>query len=1172
MQRRTFLKDTAVGFGTLLGMCSGILNAESAASDAQLVDTLPPVIDGKPGEPDENLDWGANSIVLKSAWHTTPGIDDLLSDTEHMIILDDFFRVGGDRRPVSYTECRIGYNDQTFYVVFRCHEPHMSLPYANLDPKMWPQTHWDSLSGLPSGTDSDWPPFPDEIDLLIRSDQQTPSCFHFAATLQGQTFGCIRELFPGHASPAPAKRVDVFDANVIHRSDEWIVLFSIPWRTLGGKPDSHFGLLPLRTRWRDGEFTSPAALDFNESMPADLLIETHFAPPAAPAVLSGALLTLPSGTLRWRRAALLTYPSVQTCRDIWRMSSSLDTLTSPANLASRLYLTQRWMDLMSLEGFTPLPNAWGVQKYDLTLATFRKRVNSALEKTDVEQACKLLDTYLAQLNEMSRWWYADGSPGNLLANEWTPVTRLNRLIAHSERLQIQCRAGEHEVDLYLALPSTGGFRIFGTKEGFWRPAEYLPMQVSESSDACTIRTESGTILIQKNPFVILLPGDDGQPSLRIDAANVAFRFSSSGAVLAIDFRHNLDSDEVIYGFGEKYDHFDQNGHVLTLWGTDDWVGNWAGLANTTYKPLPILHSSKQYMLFSNSSYRLRADIGHFSPGHLRITQQGPILDWFFWVGTPENALKSYTALTGRVPLPPKWAFEPWMGRGEDAWAAGPLHDAVREEQYVTTRFAELDVPHSAIYAEGPSALSVELYSFMAARNIRVLGYFMPAIPPAKQQALLPQLSPDQLPILHCKTEQLTKALGYIDFSHPNAAELCRRELEKSLRLGEAGSMVDYGDMVPDSAKFHDGQHGAAMHNFYYYEYHKTISQLFREKRGDDFVLFARGAAPGTQHWLGQFAGDHPGNYEGLKHVVTGALNLCACGYSTWGSDIGGYFGFPQPDVYMRWVQFGCFSPLMRPHGTSPREPWHFGEEAVANYKFFAWTRENLLNYTYNAAILAHETGVPIMRSMPVAFPHDKNLASVDDQYMFGSALLVAPVVTEDALRTIHFPAGKWISLWDGEQVSGPTRVALQTSLNRIPVYLKAGAVMPVQLNSHLQFGSSMKGDQNHVLLTTFPAQDEDISLMNSSGTRAHVKMHLTQDGVRLSLGNLSEMVYLLIYGVSAASSIRVNGEEYRKTDLANLRSFAEEWAEDPANNRLILRLPSQVEHNSVTTEITVLVG
>ncbi|MGH9448422.1 MAG: glycoside hydrolase family 31 protein, partial [Terriglobia bacterium] len=405
--------------------------------------------------------------------------------------------------------------------------------------------------------------------------------------------------------------------------------------------------------------------------------------------------------------------------------------------------------------------------------------------------------------------------------------------------------------------------------------------------------------------------------------------------------------------------------------------------------------------------------------------------------------------------------------------------AVAEEESVTLRFAELDIPHSAIYAEGPSALSPELNQFMAGRGIRVLGYFMPAIHPARQKRLMPDLKPDELPILHCGTEEETRELGYVDFTNPNALELCRRALRRALDLGEAGSMVDFGDMTPDSAVFYDGQHGAEMHNFYYYDYQRTVSEVFQEKRGNDFILYGRGAAPGTQRWVGQFAGDHPANFEGLKHVITGALNLCACGYSTWGSDLGGYFGFPQPAVYMRWFQFGCFSPLMRPHGTAPRDPWYFSEAAVANYKFLAWTRENLLNYTYNAAVVAHESGIPIMRSMAVAFPDQRSLAAVGDQYMFGPDLLVAPVITEDDFRTISFPTGVWTSLWDGKTVSGPARLKVSAPLDTIPVYLKAGAVVPVRLSRELEFGKSMTNSRAHALVVTSRNGNESVSLVNA---------------------------------------------------------------------------------------------
>jgi alpha-glucosidase (family GH31 glycosyl hydrolase) len=1124
------------------------------------------------------LVWGMNAVVLRSPWSRPPSLDDLLADREHTLALNRFYRVGGQSGPVTPTECRIAYNSSALFVGFRCEENDMSFPYANLDPEWWPDADWYSLHGLPSAANN-WPPYPDEVDILIQPQTGVPFYYQFAATLQGLKFGCKRLLSSNSAANADRaaaarhssihmNKVDEFEASVRKETHEWRVFFQIPWETLGGVPKSPFGFLPLRTRWRDGEFTSPAAIDFNEPMPVDLLIETHFSGTAQVRDAESSLCQLPSGVFRWQRPAVLTYPDPETLQQIWQMESSLSTRTDTSNLGRRLFLTQRWMDLMMLEGFTPLPRAWGILKNDLTLALFRQRMNGAFQKNNSEQACRLLDTYLSQLDQMSRWWYADGAPGDILEDDWTPVTSAESLEVQGRVLLMRCAGGGRQVDLHLALPKTGGIRIYGRDEGYWRPADLLPLKATQSSGSCTLETAEGRIVIRPRPFSISFSNPAGNQVTQIGAETLAFRFGSDGKILAVDFKNHLDPSEVIYGFGEKYDDFNENGHVLTLWGTDDWVGNGEGLADTSYKPLPIFHSSKGYMVFDNSSYRLRADIGKTHSDQYRITQQGPIFDYYFWIGSPKKILESYTALTGRPPLPPKWVFEPWMGRGGGAWASGPLHDAVAEEESVALRFAELDIPHSAIYAEGPSALSPELNQFMAARGIRVLGYFYPVIPPARQERLMPELTPNELPILHCGN--LTNALGYVDFTNPNALELCRQALRRALDLGEAGSMVDYGDMTPDSAVFYDGQHGAEMHNFYYYDYQRTVGEVFREKRGNDFILYARGAAPGTQRWVGQFAGDHPANFNGLKHVLTGALNLCACGYSTWGSDLGGYFGFPQPAVYMRWFQFGCFSPLMRPHGTAPRDPWYYGEAAVTNYKFLAWTRENILNYTYNAAVIAYETGVPIIRSMAVAFPDKQPLAAVGDQYMFGPDLLVAPVINEDDFRTILFPSGVWTSLWDGKTVSGPAKLKVSAPLDTIPVYLKPGAVVPVQLNRALHFGESMTNDRIHALVITPPNGNETVSLLNAQGEAAKVSMQSKPGGFAWTLDNLPEMSYVLVYGTMTASTVRMNGKVLPKQTSAEFASTSTGWQADLAGNRLLVHLPShQLEQSEPTTEIDV---
>lgn len=1171
MLRRTFLKTSAAGLGCIAGIGGRILRAKGAVLDQG--------IQADAGR----LSWGMNSASLRSPWKRTPSLDDLLADHDRTLVLDKFYRVGRDARPATPTECRVAYDNEMLFIAFRCAESDMAFPYANLDADLWAKANWSALRGLPSGASSSWPPYPDEVDVLIQPDRDVPCFYQFAATPQGKQFGCQRLLFT-EANPSADQaadnpdsmqisQVEAFKAEIAGGKGEWLILFQIPWQALGGKPKSNFGILPMRTRWRDGEFSSPVALDLNEAMPVDLLIETYLAGAAQVTDGQSSLCQLPSGVLRWQAPATPPYPDGQVVQKIWQLQSAPVISTDRNNLAERLYLIQRWMDLLVLEGYSPLRTGWGLLSDDLTLTFLRQRVNAAFQKRDLQKAYRTVDTYLGRLREISNWWYADGSPCNILRAEWLPIQKANSLEVQDTALLMRCVAGGHQVDLRLHLPASGGIRICGRHEGYWRPDELLPIKASQSPGACSIDTPHGKIVITQAPFAISFHDSAEKQVLQIRGEDVAFRFGADGEIIATDFKGDLAPDEVIYGFGEQYDRFNRNGNVLTLWGTDDTIGNGKGLANATYKPLPIFHSSRPYMVFSNSSYRLRADIGKADASRYRLTQHGPVFDYYFWIGEPRASLASYIALTGRPPVPPRWAFEPWMGRGGGAWAGGRLDDAlawtigqlgatVAEQESVTKRFSELDIPHSAIYAEGPSAVSADLHQFMAARGIRVLGYFRPEIGPERQKLLMPELKADELPILHCGTQEQTNTLSYVDFTNPNALELCRRALIRERDLGVAGSMVDFGDWVPDNAIFHDGKHGSEMHNFYSYDYHRTVSQVFRERREDDFILYARAAAPGTQKWLGQFAGDHPANFDGLRHVLTGALNLCACGYSTWGSDIGGYFGFPQPAVYMRWVQFGCFSPLMRPHGIAPREPWHYGDAAVANYKFLAWTRESLLNYIYTAAHIANETGLPIMRAMPIAFPHEPLLAAVPDQYMFGPDLLVAPVVSEGLTRTVTFPPGTWTNLWDGKAVTGPAVLKVNAPLNTIPVYLKPGAVLPVQLSRKLLFGDSMTGGRVDAVIATLSEGEENSSFLNGRGDAAKVRAQVHGEVCHWTLEKLPLVSHFLVYGATAASAVHVNGQGLPKLRPDQFSSGQTGWATDLTLNRLIICLPTrQIEQS-----------
>ncbi|HEV2327603.1 MAG TPA: TIM-barrel domain-containing protein [Verrucomicrobiae bacterium] len=1109
----------------------------------------------------ETAVWGVNAITLRPPFSGTPSLTEVLTNGDNTVSLDQFYRAGGVGIARAATECRVACDTNNLIVVFRCVEPDLAFPATNRND------NWYSQLDAPWDQDSS---FPDKVDLFICPETDKPAYFQFTVTLAGFKFGYehgTRYLAePGEdegnaRGPSHIPRVNAFSTTVVKGTNQWTAVIRIPWNTLGGKPRDYFGLLPVRARWRDGEVTSPVAFDFIERPPMDLFIETHFSGAKPIQDANTNLCRLPSGTLRWQRPALRTYPDKETVQAIWEMEQSLFRPTSARNFATRLWLAQRWTDLLALEGFNFRLGRGSIVTNDLSPYEIRRQVNDALQKGDTATGWRLLDRYLHQLHFASRKWFADGYPGDI--NQWIPISRMDGFEMEGNVLSMFCLAGDHSVNLHLSLPKTGGIRLCGDDEGYFKPDELLPLKLVPFAQSFSIATSGGNMVVSQDPFEVSFYNTAGNLVTQIGQNDLSVRFGTDGRISAVDFNNSLDANEVIFGFGERYDRFNENGNVLTLWGMDDWFGNTIGLMNETYKPIGLFHSSKGYTVFDNSTYRLRADIGKTDPQHYRLTQQGPIIDYYFWIGPPEQAIESYTDLTGKPILPPKWAFEPWMGRTGRGWNA-TSHNPVAEEERVTKRFATLDIPHSAIYAEGSSCESLELNQFMAARDIKVLSWFMPVISGPDQAKLLPDLRTNELPLLNAGNLRASRELGYVDFSNPNAMELFRRWWKRRLDVGVAGSMVDFGDRVPEEAVFYDGKRGDAMHNFYAYDYHRTCNQVFSAKRGKDFILFGRAAAPGDQRWVAQFAGDHPANFAGLQSVLTGALNLCACGFSTWGSDLGGFLGWPEPAVYMRWTQLACFSPLMRCHGRTPREPWDYGDAAVANYKFCAWVRENLLDYIYNAAVDANETGVPIMRSLAMAYPADLSAATNDAEYMFGRDLLIAPVVTENNNKTIAFPPGIWTDLWTGRTVQGPAIFTRNVPLDTIPIYLNSGAIIPVSLNRDLQFGLSMTGGSLKALIVTPPDTEAEASFQYDAKplspeparqiSGAAVKLRAMTNGFTVTL-NQTETDYLLVYGAKLVKSVTVNGKRISEVTGPVTGSSEPGWKHDSTQNRVIIQLP-----------------
>ncbi|MDE6962828.1 MAG: alpha-xylosidase, partial [Lachnospiraceae bacterium] len=234
-----------------------------------------------------------------------------------------------------------------------------------------------------------------------------------------------------------------------------------------------------------------------------------------------------------------------------------------------------------------------------------------------------------------------------------------------------------------------------------------------------------------------------------------------------------------------------------------------------------------------------------------------------------------------------------------------------------------------------------------------------------------------------------------------------------------------------------------MHNFYTYLYNKAVYELLEEKRGKgEAVLFARSATVGGQKFPVHWGGDCWSEYSSMAESLRGGLSLTSSGFGFWSHDIGGFESTSTPDVYKRWAAFGLLSSHSRLHGsTSYRVPWVYDEEAVDVLRFFTKLKLSLLPYLYSSAVETSRTGIPMMRSMALAFEDDCNCRYLDKQYMLGDNLLVAPVFNEEGMASYYLPEGIWVNYLTGEIAEGCAWRTERHGYLSIPIWARADSVV-----------------------------------------------------------------------------------------------------------------------------------
>jgi len=566
---------------------------------------------------------------------------------------------------------------------------------------------------------------------------------------------------------------------------------------------------------------------------------------------------------------------------------------------------------------------------------------------------------------------------------------------------------------------------------------------------------------------------------------------------------NLAPEEHVYGLGEQSMGLNLRGGVYNLWNRDPG-GAYSPGEEPLYAPMPVyigLHKQGSYLVFYENPFQAKVKL----PANPQIAGsskneaadgkepaiasfKGGMLRYYFSPGPPEHALHNFSALTGRPPLPPLWS----LGYHQCRWG-------YKDEGHVrrlVQGFKKHNMPLSAIhldidYMQGYRVFTVDRTRFPdlsalsrdLAREENLAGGLHP--PGVRLVAILdPGIKQDlDFPLfMEAVREKVLCNLpdgkpfigpvwpgwcGFPDFTDPKARQWWGSKypflLEKGISgiwhdMNEPSVFAAQGELTFPQATRHSlenrgGDHRQA-HNLYGLLMNQAGYEALRKYQPEKRPwLLSRSGWPGMQRYAWSWTADTQTSWESLRMTIPTVLGMGLSGVPYSGPDVGGFNGVPSAELYLRWLQVAACMPFFRTHsalGMPEREPWVYGEPYTSHARKVLELRYRLLPYLYTLAWEAHQSGVPIVRPLFWADPEDEDLWDVEDAFSLGEALLVAPVVQAGATRRqVRLPAGAWFDFWDERVYNGPGVVDLPGDLSRVPLLVRAGSVLPMEVDQRL---------------------------------------------------------------------------------------------------------------------------
>lgn len=596
-----------------------------------------------------------------------------------------------------------------------------------------------------------------------------------------------------------------------------------------------------------------------------------------------------------------------------------------------------------------------------------------------------------------------------------------------------------------------------------------------------LKLKQGKIVIEKDDFSIKFYSCDNEKIVEIPSNRIfdwkstlktqSFDNGGSDGILEREycqlsssddsnFHHTtfeMQTDEKIFGLGEQFSSFNHRGKFIDI-RNQDARGNFR---SKTYIGIPFYISSQGYGVFINSLRPVAIDLGSSYADFSSIYVSDSLMDIFVIIGPSfSDILSAYADLTGHAPTLPRWSY--------GLWASRAYYKDRNETQDVAERFRKEQIPCDVIsfdcnwFKNGPWVCDLkfsettfpnpkEMFGQLEEQGFKSCVWQLPCVHTSlknfeegKDKGYFVKRKDGSVYIIKLDLGSIgEQSYGHIDFTNQDAVKWYADQIKDVLRLGARVVKADMADLCPEDGVYAGGD-GKEINALFPLLYNRMMYDAAQDIYGPgNGIVWARSSCAGGQRYPLVWSGDPYSMFNHMAGSLRGGLSLALTGHPFWSDDIGGYFGQPSEKLFIRWAQMGLLLSHSRIHGDTPREPWEFGDRAVAIFKKFTELRYRLLPYIFSMENKSVNTGIPFIRPLIIHHQSDRNVWDICDQYYFGDSMMVAPILNESGKRQVYLPEGIWYNFWTGKRINQTGWIDVEVSLDSMPIYIPAGAIIPM---------------------------------------------------------------------------------------------------------------------------------